>query len=45
MVVNQQQAPAKATDLGVRFVQDTTGWITDKEYDVKTLEKLRLSLQ
>lgn len=46
MIVNQQQAPAKAVDLGVRFIESGTGkWVTDKEYDVKTLEKLRLSLQ
>ena len=45
MVVNQPQAPAKAADHGVRFVQDGSRWITDKEYDVKKLEKLRLSLQ
>ena len=45
MVLNQQQAPAKAADLGVRFIESGTGkWVTDKEYDVKTLEKLRLSL-
>jgi murein DD-endopeptidase MepM/ murein hydrolase activator NlpD len=45
MVLNQQQAPEKAADLGVRFIESGTGkWVTDKEYDVKTLEKLRLSL-
>lgn len=45
MIINQQQMPALPQNHGVRFIQSNGKWMTDKEYDVKTLEKLRLSLQ
>jgi murein DD-endopeptidase MepM/ murein hydrolase activator NlpD len=45
MVINQQQMPPLPQNHGVTFIQSNGKWMTDKEYDVKTLAKLRLSLQ
>jgi len=45
MVINNQQMPPLPQNYGVSFIQSNGKWMTDKEYDVRTLEKLRLSLQ